>query len=241
MSCSLNNQENLAKLKKFILDEIFTKINQNSQRVLEYANYVTNLKKDLLNLPLQSRTTIDAALCQFYLARLYGECKKTYYAWKKPAATKNFDLDDTTRIKCALIFYINVLIEVVYINELRPKFWKRLFSFKYKHEHNLLVKQKRQFYLQTLVEITKLLNNEPLTAAAIDSLYAKARQVLYDSVKKMHSKDFKKLWHDRAMINMLLRYNYTLFDKMGIDITKQRLKIAKQYGKLYQAQTSFQG
>lgn len=211
----LENNAIISKLHKFIFEESTS--NPTTQRIQAFFYYLTALKKELDNLYKVKDVEDRKALCHFYLGELYAKCSKTYHANDKVSASKTAALE-LTRLKCALIHYINAMLEANRPLRKIPfkigiRTWRQQKRYIKKLEQN-----KQKIFLQIILTLTELLQSDPNINIAIDDLYPKARIVMKHYLMRAQKKIYKPFFKNTDIKNILSCHKETIFDKMGIPV-----------------------
>ena len=221
----LENNHVITKLHEFISNEAKESTHSPQTRTQEFLFYLVTLKKELEQLYKIKGAEDRKALCHFYLGELYAKCPQTYYS-SKQRLLKISTISEQTRVKCALIHYINAMLETNRLS-FQPNsysIWQKAW-WRQRSRIKTLESNKKNLFLQTILTLTELLNTEPTTSIALDSLYPKARLVLGRYIQHAQKIFIHPRHLSQTVRAMLNQYQETIFEKMGINIDKARLKV----------------
>jgi len=212
-----------------------------SSRVDQFSAYVTLFKEHLKQLGRLSAAEDRKALCYFYLGELFAKCGKTYNLWRqRDARFKDVVISAEVRMKYALIYYINAMIETDKESQCLERY-SRLQTTKWWHQRQDLKRvnnNKERILLRIILHLTDFLQRDPIMSSALDTLFPKAQTILCSHINRAY-KLFLSFWReDPYVLRMLCKYPETIFDKVGINVAKKRRQALKKNKEIEGGKTS---
>lgn len=234
----LRNKDNLTQINHFIEEEEKNNFDVSILAVRSeiFIGFITTLKKDLEFLAKKTGVEYLTALYHFYLGELYAKCQQTYSVSGKFLASHNLD-NAEMRLKCAIIHYLNAMLDTQrdslsrvkgsFLNYFQRSWWLK------RSRGKVLRANKQKIFFRIVLTLTELLNAEPAIAAAIDGLYPQAHAVLRKYIQygsEVMRARFLRPAYYKEIKRMLGKYNYTIFEKMGVDVSRVRVQARKSLG-----------